>query len=224
MRTDSADILDFFFCDGAQTRGAWSAEAASRRRRRRSSRARRRRCSRSRSSRSRSQSSSRSSAQRQRQHAAQQTRSSGQAESEAHLLAVDRGVLPLEIHRVEQHHDAERGEQVHAPRLRRRRGRGQSSFEERCSWRPKRARKRALLGQQQGRRLTSSSGENEGVSPPSLTIVRAALLRTARSATLRSRGCRAACEPLAARAAPTSQALHTKRLPGREQTAPSTTT
>ena len=174
MRTDSADILDFFFCDGAQTRGAWSAEAVGRRRRSRSSRARRRRCSRSRSSRSRSRSSSwsrRAAAAA----AAARMRSSGQAESEAHLLAVDRGVLPLEIHRVEQHHDAERGEQVHAPRLRRRRGRGQSSFEERCSWRPKRARKRALLGQQQGRRLTSSSGENEGVSPPSLTIVRAAL-------------------------------------------------
>ena len=88
------------------------------------------------------------------------------------------------------------------------------SFEERCSWRPKRTRKRALLGQQQGRRLTSSSGENEGVSPPALTLVRAALAAHCPLSYFAQPGCRAAWEPLAARAAPTSQALLTERLPG----------
>ena len=41
----------------------------------------------------------------------------------------------------------------------------------------------------EGKRLTSSSGENEGVSPPSLTIVRAALAaHCPLSYFLRSRG------------------------------------
>ena len=71
-----------------------------------------------------------------------------------------------------------------------------------------------------GRRLTSSSGENEGVSPPSLTIVRAALAaHCPLSYFLRSRGA-ARRVPLAARAAPTAQALHTVRLAGRERTEP----
>ena len=74
----------------------------------------------------------------------------------------------------------------------------------------------------EGKRLTSSSGENEGVSPPSLTIVRAALAAHCPLSYFAQPGCRAACEPLAARAAPTAQALHTERLPGRERTAPST--